>query len=53
MNIETVVMRSKMVAAKHWEFLTTSYLTKKFKSRATGWYIVSQNESSLHNNVPF
>ena len=53
MNIETVFTRSKMVRAKYWEFLTKSYQTKIFKSRATNWYIVSQNRVSLHNNVPF
>ena len=42
-----------MVRAKYWQFLTKSYLTKIFKSRATNWYIASQNEASLHNNVPF
>ena len=42
-----------MVRAKYWQFLTTFYLTKIFKSRTTNWYIVSQNEASLHNNVPF
>ena len=36
-----------MVRAKYWEFLTKSYLTKIFKSRATSWYIVSQNEASF------
>ena len=53
MNIETVFTRSKMVKAKYWEFLTKSYLTKIFKSRATSWYTVSQNEPSLHSKVPF
>ena len=53
MNIETVFTRSKMVIANYWIFLSKSYLTKIFKSRATNWYIVSQNEASLHNNVPF
>ena len=42
-----------MVRAKYWQFLTKSYLTKIFESRGTNWYIVSQNEGSLHNNVPF
>ena len=42
-----------MIRAKYWEFLTKSYLSRIFKSRATNWYIVSQNEASLHNNVPF
>ena len=42
-----------MVRAKYWQFLTKSYLTKIFESRGTNWYIVSQNEASLHNNVPF
>ena len=36
-----------MVRAKYWEFLTKSYLTKIFKSSATSWYIVSQNEASF------
>ena len=53
MTIETVFTRSKMVIANYWIFLSKSYLTKIFKSRATNWYIVSQNEASLHNNVPF
>ena len=53
MNIEIVFKGSKMVTAKYWEFLTKSYLNKIFKSRATNWYIVSQNEASLHGNVPF
>ena len=39
--------------SKNWQFLTKSYLTKIFKSRATNWYIASQKETSLHNNVPF
>ena len=42
-----------MVRVKYWEPLTKSYMTKIFKSRATNRYIVSQNEDSLHNNVPF
>ena len=42
-----------MVRAKYWEILTKSYLTKIFKSSATNWYISSQNEASLHDNVPF
>ena len=42
-----------MVRAKYCQFLTKSYLTKIFKSGATNWYIVSQNEASLHNNKPF
>ena len=53
MNTETVFTRSKMVKEKYWEFLTKSYLIKYFKSRATNWFIVSQDEASLHNNVPF
>ena len=53
MNIETVFKRSKMVRAKYWEFLTNFYLNKIFKSRATNWYIVSQNEAPLHGNVSF
>ena len=53
MTIETVFTRSKMVIANYWIFLSKSYLTKIFKSRATNWYIVSQNEASLHNSVPF
>ena len=53
MNIETAFTRLKMVRDKYWEFLTKSYLTKIFKSRATNWYNASQNEASLHNNVPF
>ena len=42
-----------MVRAKYRQFLTKSDLTKIFKSRATNWYTVLQNEASLHNNVPF
>ena len=42
-----------MIRAKYWQFLTKSYVTKIFKSRATNWYIVSQNEASLHSNVSF
>ena len=42
-----------MVRAKYWEILTKSYLTKIFKSSATNWYISSQNEASLHDNVSF
>ena len=42
-----------MVRAKYWQFLTKCYLTKLFKSRATNWYIVSQNEASLHKDVLF
>ena len=42
-----------MVREKFWQFLTKSYMTKIFESRATNWYIVSQNEACLHNNVPF
>ena len=53
MNIETVFTASKIVRAKFWQFLTKSYLIKIFKSRATNWYTVSQNEASLHKNVPF
>ena len=53
MIIETVFTRSKMVRARYCQFLTKSYLTKIFKSRATKWYIVSQNEASLHNDVSF
>ena len=53
MNIETVFTRSKMVRGKYWQFLTKSYLIKIFKSRARNWYIMSQNEASLHNNVSF
>ena len=53
MNIETVFTRSKMVRAKYLIFMTKSYLTRIFKSTATNWYIVSQNEACLHNNVPF
>ena len=30
-----------------------AYLTKIFKSRATNWYIVAQNEAPLHKNMPF
>ena len=52
-NIETVFTRSKMLGARYWEFLTKPYLTKKFKSRATSWYTMSQNEAYLHSNVPF
>ena len=37
-----------MVRAKYREFLT-----KTFKFRATNWYILSQNEASLNNNVSF
>ena len=48
---ETVFTRSKMARAKYCQFLTKSYVTKIFKSRGTNWYIVSQNEASLHNNV--
>ena len=40
-----------MARAKYCQFLTKSYVTKIFKSRGTNWYIVSQNEASLHNNV--
>ena len=42
-----------MIRAKYWQFLTKSYLTKIFKFRATNWYIESQNEASLHNNLRF
>ena len=53
MNIATVFTRSKMLRTKYWAFLTESYLTKILKSRARNWFIVSQNEASLHNNVAF
>ena len=36
MNIETVFTRSKMVRAKYLIFMTKSYLTRIFKSTATG-----------------
>ena len=49
-KIETVFKRLKIIRAKHWQCLTKSYLTTIFKSRATYWSIVSQNETSLHNN---
>ena len=42
MNIETVFT----ARANNLEFLTKSYLTKIFKSRATNWYTVSQNEKN-------
>ena len=53
MNAETAFTRSKIVGEKYWGFLAKSYLTKTIKSRATNLYIVSQNETSLHNNVLF
>ena len=53
MNIETVFTRSKVVSEKYWEFLTKSYLPKYLNPEQQTWYIVSQNEVSLHNNVPF